>query len=582
MSRGVGAWMLAMVAALAMSADVARSQEFTKYAVSCQERYAAEVGREVLRNGGNAVDAAIATAFALAVTHPAAGNIGGGGFMLYYDAKTQTPDCIEFRERAPARATETMYLDAEGRLVPHHRAGPRAAGVPGTVRGMELAHKKYGSRPWAELVLPAVKLAREGIAVSDTLARSLNAQLFRNAPASGVAEDLGSDTDELADFEASVAAFRKKDGTRWKAGEILTQPDLANTLERIATGGADEFYKGTTAKLIVDWMEAGGGLIGAEDLAAYTATVRPVTRVSYKGHDVVGIGPPSSGGIVTGIALNILERYDLKADGRDSARTLHRVTEAMRRAYYVRATQVADPDVVHVDTAKLTSKEFADKLAATIDEAKATPSRSLADFPIAGINESAHTTHFSVVDANRNAVAMTYTLEEGYGSKSVVPGAGFLLNNEMGDFNLIPGRTDAQGRIGTKANLIAPGKRMLSSQTPTIVLKDGNVLLVTGSPGGRTIPNTVLWVLLGVLEFGMNPRDAVDAPRTHHPWFPDELLLEGSRWPEGLRPALEKMGHRVGRMAIQGDAHSISVDPATGHVWGLPDRRRETGFAAGD
>jgi gamma-glutamyltranspeptidase/glutathione hydrolase len=578
--RGVMAPLAAV--ALMMASPIVRAQEFARYGVACQERYAAEAGRDAMRRGGNAVDAAIATAFALAVTHPAAGNLGGGGFLLFCDAAGAAPECVEFRERAPGNAAETMYLDADGKLLPRHRAGPRAAGVPGTVRGLGLAHARHGTRPWAELVAPAARLAREGFAVSETLARSLNAQLFRGAAGPGVAEDLGPQDDRLADFEASVAAFRKPDGTPWAAGEVLRQPDLADTLDRIAAGGADEFYAGETARRLVAWMEAGGGAITAADLAAYEAKVRPVTRVTFKGHEVLGAGPPSSGGIVTGIALNILERYDLKADGRDSARTLHRVTEAMRRAYFLRATRLGDPDANRIDVDRLLSKEYAATLAATIDDARATPSASLADFPVVGVGEPAHTTHFSVIDAAGNAVAMTYTLEEGYGSKSVVPGAGFLLNNEMGDFNLIPGRTDVLGRIGTRPNRIAPGKRMLSSQTPTIVRKDGRLLLVTGSPGGRTIPNTVLWVLLGVLEFGQAPREAVDAPRTHHAWFPDVLALEGAAWPEATRRELARMGHALGRAAIQGDAHSMAVDPATGRRIGLPDRRRVTGYAAGD
>jgi gamma-glutamyltranspeptidase/glutathione hydrolase len=582
MRRGVRASLAAWIILAATAAGPAPAQEFARYGVACQERFAAEVGRDAMRSGGNAVDAAVATAFALAVTHPAAGNLGGGGFLLYSDADGEAPECVEFRERAPGSATEAMYLDAEGKLVPRHRAGPRAAGVPGTVRGLGLAHARHGALPWADVVRPAAKLAREGFPVSETLARSLNAQLFREAPGSGVAEDLGPQADRLADFAASVAAFRKPDGTPWRAGEVLRQPDLADTLDRIAAGGADEFYTGETARRVVAWMEAGGGAITAADLAAYEAKVRPVTRVTYKGHEVIGVGPPSSGGVVVGLALNILERYDLKADGRDHARTLHRVTEAMRRAYLIRATRLGDPDSNRIDVERLLSKEYAATLARTIDEQKATPSAALADFPIAGLPEPSHTTHLSVIDAAGNAVALTYTLEEGYGSKSVVPGAGFLLNNEMGDFNLIPGRTDARGRIGTRPNLISPGKRMLSSQSPTIVRKGGRLLLVTGSPGGRTIPNTVLWVLLGVLEFGLEPRAALDAPRTHHAWFPDVLLLEGDAWPEGVRAGLEGMGHVLGRAAIQGDAHSMAVDPATGRRIGLPDRRRVTGFASGD
>jgi gamma-glutamyltranspeptidase/glutathione hydrolase len=452
--------------------------------------------------------------------------------------------------------------------------------VPGTVRGLELAHRTYGRHPWVETVRPAIRLAREGFPVPATLARSLNAQLFADAPTADVPEDLGPGADRLADFPASVAAFRKPDGSRWAEGDRLVQADLAATLERIADAGADGFYRGETARLIVEAMRSGDGLITAEDLARYEAKLRPPVRTTFRGHDFYGMGPPSSGGIVLGLMLNILERYDLKADGRESPRTVHRVAEAMRRAYFVRATQVADPDFVQVPVERLTSKPYADRLAGTIGE-RATPSRELADFPVIDA-EGPDTTHLSTLDSEGNAVALTYTLEEGYGSKAVVAGAGFLLNNEMGDFNLIPDRTDTAGRIGTRPNRIAPGKRMLSSMTPTIALRDGRVALVTGSPGGRTIPNTVLWVVLDALEFGLGPGEAVAAPRTHHAWFPDRLLLEGDRWPAATAEALEAWGHRVGRIGIQGDAHTIIVEPGTGRIHGVPDPRRTSGRASGD
>ena len=325
-------------------------------------------------------------------------------------------------------------------------------------------------------------------------------------------------------------------------------------------------------------MEALGGLATMADLAAYQAQVRPPVHGTYKGYDVYGMGPVGSGGILIVQMLNILERYDLKADGPDSPRTLHRITEAMRRGFYTRATEVADPGFVPVPVERLTSKAYADALAATITD-RATPSASLAPFPIVGL-EGDHTTHLSTLDDRGNAVALTYTLEEGYGSKSVVAGAGFLLNNEMGDFNLIPDRTDTGGRIGTAPNRIAPGKRMLSSMAPTLVLKDGRVRIVTGSPGGRTIPNTTLWVILNVLEFGMSPRDAVNGLRTHHQWFPDVLALEGGRDP-ALLDALTGMGHKVRSGGIQGDAHTIIVDPS-GTIHGVPDLRRRTSQASGD
>jgi gamma-glutamyltranspeptidase/glutathione hydrolase len=572
----LAALLLAAVAALP-----ARGQEFSRHVAVAQERHAAEAGRDVMRAGGNAVDAAIATALALAVTHPAAGNLGGGGFLVAFLAAEGRVVTVDFREKAPAGATERMYLDERGRLIPGHRAGPRAAGVPGTVRGLALAHARFGRLPWRRLVEPAARLARDGFPITGTLARSLNAQLFRDAPAAGVPEDLGPTASRLADFPASVAAYRKPDGTPWKAGERLVLPDLAATLERLAERGPDDFYTGETARRITQYMESSGGLITAADLAAYEARERPPVHVRYRGHDVYGMGPPSSGGIVLGLMLQILERYDLRATGRDAPRTVHLVAEAQRRAYSVRATRLADPDFVAVPVAELLGGPFAAALAGTITDG-ATPSASLVDFPVLPPEEGSQTTHLSTMDGAGNAVALTYTLEEGYGSKAVVPGAGFLLNNEMGDFNLTPDRTDTTGRIGTVPNRIAPWKRMLSSQTPTIVLADGRVRLVTGSPGGRTIPNTVLWVVLGVLEFGLDGRGAVDGARTHHAWFPDRLSLEGSTWSAWTRARLEEKGHRLGRIGIQGDAHSITVDPRTGVRQGAPDRRRETSFAAGD
>jgi gamma-glutamyltranspeptidase / glutathione hydrolase len=558
----------------------ANAQIFDKHVVVAQEGHAADVGRETLRAGGNAIDAAVSTAFALAVTHPAAGNIGGGGFIVAFLADRGQVVSIDFREAAPAAATERMYLDAEGRLLPRHRAGRRAAGVPGTVRGLGLAQRSYGKLRWAELVQPAARLAREGFVISATLARSLNAQLFVDADRVDVAEDLGPQADRLADFPESVAAFRKPDGERWKEGDRLVQRDLAATLDRIAAGGPDEFYAGKTAALIADDQAKHGGVITRSDLSSYQAKARPPLSGTYKGYQVFGVGPPASGGVLVIQMLNILERYDLKADGPRSPRTLHRVTEAMRRAFYTRATAIADPDVVSVPTSELVSKPHAAKLAASITD-KATSSASLAPFPILDV-EGADTTHLSTIDSSGNAVALTYTLEEGYGSKATVAGAGFLLNNEMGDFNLTPGRTDVKGHIGTAANVIAPGKRMLSSQAPTIVLKDGKVLLATGSPGGRTIPNTTVWVVLNVLEFGLDPRTAVDAARTHHAWFPDVVALEGRSWDDATVDALKAMGHKVKRAGTQGDAHTIFVDPKTGKRHGVADMRRSTSKASGD
>jgi len=552
---------------------------FTKHAVVSQEANAAEVGRNVLLAGGNAMDAAIATAFALAVTLPEAGNLGGGGFIVAYLADRREVVTVDFREMAPQAATPRMYLDREGKLRPRHRAGAWAAGVPGTVRGLGLAHARWGKLPWAGLVRPAVRLAREGFPISANLAGSLNSQLKGQASSSKNAPE-HNDDGRLVDFAESVAAFARPDRAPWKAGDRLIQSDLAATLDRIATEGADEFYTGRTAGLIARYMEEKDGRITADDLAAYQPRIRQPVHTTFRGHDVFSMGPPSSGGIVLCQMLNILERFDLKADGPQNPRTVHRITEAMRRAFFTRAERLADPDFVALRVDDLTSKATADHLALSIGN-RATPSAALASFPVLP-PESDHTTHLSAIDADGNAVALTYTLEDSYGAKAVVAGLGFLLNNEMGDFNLIPGRTDTSGRIGTAANQIAPRKRMLSSMTPTIVLKAGKVRMVTGSPGGRTIPNTTLWVVLNVLEFGLPPRAAVDAFRSHHQWFPDILQMEGESWPEPTRAALSEMGHVWRLNKHQGIANTIIVDPSTGKIHGLADHRSSTASTAGD
>ena len=559
---------------------------FKKHVVVAQDGESADVGREILRRGGNAVDAAVATAFALAVTHPAAGNLGGGGFLVAFSSETGKVTTFDFREVAPKASTKTMYLgEGTQTLKPGHRAGLRAGGVPGTVRGLALAHLRLGKLAWSELVLPAVKLASDGFVVSGPLAKSLNAQLQpRKAKVDAKPEgrrDIESmpDPDRLGDFPESIQAYGKPDGTPWREGDRLVQKNLAATLQRIASQGADDFYEGKTAALIVEAMRRQGGLITLEDLAAYRAIEREPIHTTFRGFDVYGMGPVSSGGIVVAQMLNILETFDLKADGPRAPRTLHRVTEAMRRAFFTRATAIADPAFVEIPVERLISKDHARELAKSIGD-RATPSESLAPFPIAG-SEGNDTTHLSTLDAQGNAVALTYTLEESYGSKAVVGETGFLLNNEMGDFNLIPGRTDKAGRIGTEANQIAPGKRMLSSQSPTIVLSKGKIRLVTGSPGGRTIPNTVLWVGLNVLEFGLQPEQAVSSPRTHHAWFPDQVTLEGRSWKPETIDALKAMGHRVLNSGTQGDAHTIVVDEA-GIIHGVADRRQRTEKASGD
>jgi gamma-glutamyltranspeptidase/glutathione hydrolase len=561
------------------------AESFARHVVVAQEGHAADVGRDILREGGNAVDAAVATALALAVTLPEAGNLGGGGFLVAYLADRREVVTIDFREMAPRASSPRMYLNAEGQLRPRYRTGAWAAAVPGTVRGLALAHARWGKRSWAELVRPAARLARHGFPVSDDLAGSLNRQLARPDPLKRAAR-ARNDFGRLGDYPESVAAFGKPGGTPWRTGDRLVQTELADTLDRIATAGPDEFYTGRTAELIAQYMGQHGGFITLDDLRSYRAKLRPPVHTSFRGCDVYSMGPPSSGGVVLCQMLNILEPFDLRADGRDSPRTLHRVTEAMRRAFFTRATQLADPDFVTIPAAELTAKPYAAKLARSIGE-RATPSAELAPFPIATA-EGEHTTHLSTIDESGNAAALTYTLEDSYGAKCVVSGAGFLLNNEMGDFNLIPDRTDTRGWIGTPANRIEPRKRMLSSQTPTLVLKEGRVRLVTGSPGGRTIPNTTLWVVLNLLEFGLGPRAAVDAPRTHHQWFPDVLNLEGRTWPQATLDALAARGHRIRSTDRQGNANTIVAEPETGadararRLHGIADHRRSTAKASGD
>lgn len=584
-------WVALVVAAIiAGTTDPARAgaEVFSRHAVVAQEGHAAEAGREVLRAGGNAVDAAIATAFALAVTLPEAGNLGGGGFLVAYVPDRKEVVTVDFREMAPKAATPTMYLGPDGKPRPRYRTGAWAAGVPGTVRGLALAHARWGKRPWAELVRPSIRLAREGFPISEDLAGGLNSQLGRGrrGAVAGPASRLPARNDfgRLGDYPESIAALGKPDGSAWRAGDRLVQPDLAATLERIAANGADEFYTGRTAGLIVRYMEEHGGSITRDDLKAYEARLRPPVHTTFRGFDVYGAGPATSGGVTLCLMLNILERYDLKADGREAPRTLHRIGEAMRRAYFVRATKIGDPDFVPVPVGELTSKSYADELARSIN-GRATPSAELAPFTIEPA-EGDHTTHLSALDAGGGAAALTYTLEDSYGAKCVVAGAGFLLNNEMGDFNLIPGRTDARGWVGTPANQIAPRKRMLSSQSPTLLLKDGRVRVVTGSPGGRTIPNTALWVVLNLVEFGLDPATAVAAPRTHHQWFPDVLSLEGHAWPEATRKSLAELGHRLRTIERQGNANTIVVEPAAegwpSRIHGVPDPRRATTRAAGD
>ena len=526
--------------------------------VVCVSAPACDAGAGILAHGGNAVDAAVATALALAVTHPSAGNIGGGGFMIVRTPSGQIT-AFDYREKAPLKSTQTMYLGADGKIDRSlTAAGYLAPGVPGTLRGLELAHKKFGKLPWKDVAMPAVVLAEKGFAIPAALARELNREV----------------QGRMAAFPASVAAYGKPGGGEWAEGDRLVLTDLAKTLRDVAEGGADAFYKGPIADLVASDMKANGGLISREDLAAYQAIERVPIRGTYRGYEIISMPPPSSGGVALVQMLNILENFDLKSKGLLTAPAIHLQVEAMRRAYLDRARHLGDPDFVDVPVARLTSKAHAKTLARRIDPQKASRSVELGKDIVTTTQpaEPDETTHFSVLDRDGMAVTSTYTLEGGYGSHVVVKGAGFLLNNEMGDFNKKPGETNITGDIGTPANVIAPGKRMLSSMTPTMVLKDGKVVLLTGSPGGRTIINTVLCVVLGVTEFGLDGRKAVDAARLHHQWLPDTVRIEQNGVSDEVLATLKKMGHDVSAGGRQGDAHSIWIAP-DGTPHGINDRR---------
>ena len=525
--------------------------------VVCASRPASEVGAAVLGAGGNAVDAAVATGLALAVTYPAAGNIGGGGFMVVR-LPDGTATSFDFRETAPAAARPDMFLDAEGRIdVGRIKAGYLAVGVPGTVSGFTLAHSRFGRLPWRDVVEPAVRLARDGFELSATLAGELNKQL----------------AGPMQPFPGSIAAFGKPGGGCWQAGDRLRQTDLAATLEAIAVGGKAGFYEGRVAGLVADAMAAHGGLVTREDLAGYRAKERLPLEGTAFGHQIISMGPPSSGGVALLEMLGMAEAAEIAGRSRLAADTIHLVTEIRRRAYLDRARFLGDPDFTDVPVARLVSAAHARELVATIDPRRATPSVELGADLVTPASESDQTTHYSVVDDAGMAVATTTTLEASYGSRVVAPGTGFLLNNEMGDFNRSPGRTTPTGDIGTPANLIAPGKRMTSSMTPTILCRDGRLVLVTGSPGGRTIINTVFDVVMSVVAHGADAAAAVAAPRFHHQWLPDQLTVEAGGVSAETKQQLERLGQRVvERSSPQGSAQTIWID-AAGVPHGIADLR---------
>jgi gamma-glutamyltranspeptidase/glutathione hydrolase len=525
---------------------------------------ASRAGVDIMKQGGNAVDAAVAVGFALAVVHPQAGNIGGGGFLLFRRPNGEA-HFLDYREKAPATATTKMYVDANGKVVPDlSTVGYKAIGVPGSVAGLAYAQKHWGKLPLARVMAPAIKLARDGfpLAASD-------------------AEDL-KDAD-LAKFAASRRIFQR-DGNYYKTGEQLKQPELARTLERIAKN-PDDFYHGSLAQELAAAMQKGGGLITAKDLSDYEVKERQPIRGTYRGYDIFSAPPPSSGGIVLMEALNILEGYPLEKLGRNPE-ALHLTAEAYRRAFYDRAEFLGDPDFAKIPVAQLIDKKYGAAWRTGLNPKHATLNSDLKrppEFtqleryaalhrPAVYANEPEDTTHYSVVDSEGNAVAVTTTLNGSFGSFVTADGLGFLLNNEMDDFASAPGVPNMYGLIQGPANEIGPGKRPLSAMTPTIVTKNGKLFLVLGSPGGPTIITTVANALMGVIDYGMNIQEAVNAPRYHHQWMPDDVMMEAA-FPESDVTALEKMGHHVKRRKHWGDAECIAIHPVTGERLGASDPR---------
>ncbi len=529
--------------------------------VAAQNHLSAAVGAEILEAGGNAVDAAVAVGFSLAVTLPRAGNLGGGGFMLIHDAASDASVAIDYREMAPQRASRDMYLDENGE-VDSERAtfSHLASGVPGTVAGLYAAHRAFGRLPWKRLLQPAIQQAREGVAVSYDLALQLQRRqqrMCRNA--------------------ATCKYFYKAGGVPYAPGEVLRQPDLAVILERIAEQGVDGFYKGETARLIAAEMQRGGGLVDEESLAAYKPVIREPVRGTYRGYEVITMPPPSSGGVHIVQMLNILEHFPVAELGFGSADNVHLLAEVSRLAYADRSKHLGDPDYYDVPVAWLTSKDYAGELAASIDMQTARKSADVAP-GVAPRPEGPDTTHFSVMDADGNVVANTTTLNFSFGSAISVSGAGFLLNNEMDDFVSKPGVPNAYGLLGDEANAIEAGKRPLSSMTPTIVFANGEPWFATGSPGGSRIITTVLQMIVNMIDHGMNLAAATIAPRMHHQWLPDELQLESGFSPDTVR-LLRAKGHDVQpTRASMGSLQSVARKD--GIFRGASDTRRPNAGSA--
>jgi gamma-glutamyltranspeptidase / glutathione hydrolase len=523
--------------------------------VASTSEIASRVGVDMLRRGGNAIDAAVAVGLALAVTWPSAGNLGGGGFMMIRLASGNT-EIIDYRERAPLRASRDMYLDKQGNIIKDaSMVGYKAVGVPGTVAGLSTALKRHGKLSWADCIEPARRLAHEGFIINHHTARSLK----------------GS-SELLSKFPESRRIFLRG-GNYYQEGERILQPELAATLLRLKTQGPREFYEGKTARMIAADMSAHGGLITDRDLKEYEPTIRKPLKGTYRGYEILTMPPPSSGGAALIEMLNMLEHYKLSGYGPNSSEAVHLLVEVQRRAFADRAEYMGDADFVKVPLEGLTSKKYASELVKTIDLERATPSSEIkAGRPTA--YESAETTHYTIVDSDGNVVSNTYTLNNSYGAGVTARGTGILLNNEMDDFTSKPGVPNAYGLLQGDANAIAPRKRPLSAMTPTIVLKDGKVYFAVGSPGGPTIINTVLQVIVNIVDFNMNIQQAIDAPRFHHQWMPDQIRWEPYGLNQDTRRVLETRGHVFAeKPGSMGDAEGIMIDPKTKMRLGASDPR---------
>ena len=520
-------------------------------------RLASEVGVRVLVAGGNAIDAAVALGYALAVVDPCCGNIGGGGFMTIHLADGRET-FINFRETAPAAASSSMYLDAQGKPIDElSRYGYRAAGIPGTVMGLDRAATQYGTWPRAALIAPAITLARDGFVLTrdDT-------------------EILDAKGDRFAKDIAAAKIFLRPDGTHWAPGHRLVQADLAATLELIAQRGPDAFYHGPIAAAVEKASSDNGGLLTARDFAAYTAIETAPLACSYRGYTIISAPPPSSGGVTVCEILNILEGYDLAAEGFRSPHSVHLLVQAMRRAYFDRNTCLGDPDFTDNPLARLLSKEYAAAVRTDIDRHQSNPPSV-----VLPPTEKPETTHYSVVDAAGNAVAVTYTINGYFGAAVVPSGTGFFLNNEMDDFAVKPGAANLYGLVQGEPNAIAPGKRPLSSMAPSLVKKNGRVALVLGSPGGSRIITTVLETIINVLDYGMGPQQAVDAPRLHHQWQPNDVYFEHAGLAPEVIEQVTRMGYRLVEQKPWGAVELIQL--ANGRIYGTSDRRRPAGAALG-